>query len=175
MFPCCPNGWRGPMKGLGWLGGPPCWFKPTIPWWPWWGGRLGLGGSLGNSPSGPWPGWLKAGPGGPKPMWPWLGSCCCCCWWRLLLLFIRGLGPWWSNTCCPGNRVDSERSVPKQSKQQKDNRDVSFVPGHQSLLLQMYGFMALSEMKKEGKQPLFQHYHSEKPWCIWNTYCKLCF
>ncbi len=127
-FPCWPNGWRGPMKGLGWLGGPPCWFKPTIPWWPWWGGRLGLGGSLGKSPSGPWPGWLKAGPGGPKPMWPWLGSCCW--WWRLWLLFIRGLGPWWSNMCCPGNRVDSVRSVPTQGRpkqQQQSNRDVSFL------------------------------------------------
>lgn len=102
------------MKGLGWLGGPPCWSKPTIPWWPWWGGRLGLGGSLGKSPSGPWLGWLKAGLGGPKPMWPWPGICC---WWcRLWLLFIRGLGPWWSNMCCPGNLVDSVRSVPTRGK-----------------------------------------------------------
>lgn len=119
-FPCWPNGWRGPMKGLGWLGGPPCWFMPTIPWWPWWGGRLGLGGSLGKSPGGPWPGGLKAGPGGQKPMWPWPGSCCC--WWRLWgLLFIRGLGPGWSNMCCPGNRVDSARSAPKRGRPNNNN------------------------------------------------------
>lgn len=113
------------MNGRGWLGGPP-WFRLTTPWWPWWGG-WGLGGSLGKSPSGPWPGWLKPGPGGPKPMWPWPGSCCWWWWWwwRLWLLLIRGLGPWWSNMCCPGNLVDSVRSV-HTWKTKQQNRDVRF-------------------------------------------------
>lgn len=127
-FPCWPKCWRGPMNGRGWLDEPP-WLRFIIPWWLWWGGRLGLGGSLGKGPIGPWPIWLKGGPGGPNPMWPWLGSCC---WWWRLWLFI-GLELWWSNMCCPGNRVDSVRSGSTQDKA-NNNKDVRLFWGCFSLI-----------------------------------------